>query len=392
MNNRIKNFDVIIIGAGASGLMCGISAGQRGRRVLVLDHGEKPGRKILISGGGRCNFTNYNLGAEHYISANPHFVKSALSRFSQWNILEMVNQHGIPYEERNFGQLFCWQSAKDLLNMLLKKLEKARGRVYLSASIQNLKKEEKYILSVDDNIYTSESLVIATGGITWKSAGATDFGLQIAGQFGLKVLPPQAGLVPLIWTQKDQQKFSGLSGISITAGITFEKHAFQDELLFTHHGLSGPAILQISNYWRTKGKIFIDFLPGQNISQLLTDGSTQQNLKNFLKAYLPERLLKILIDGQLFDKPVHQFNQKEIAGIHSLFHNFEIQPKKKASLEKAEVMLGGVDTREISSRNFESQKVPGLYFIGEILDVAGWLGGYNLQWAWSSGWCAGQYV
>jgi len=392
MINKLKNFDVIIIGAGASGLMCGISAGKRGKRVLIIDHSEKVGRKILISGGGKCNFTNYNLEPENYICRNPHFVKSALSRFSQWDFLEMVNSYGIPFEERTYGQLFCKQSSKDILNMLLRECEKAGVKFQMSTQIRQIEKKDQYIVETDKGNFSADSLVIATGGISWQSAGATNFGYKMAEQFGLKIMPQKAGLVPLILSKNQQKTWSELSGISVNVKMEYKDSVFQDELLFTHKGISGPVVLQISNYWQKGKLIFVDFLPKENLKEIIINSKSKQNLKNFMKYFLPERLVKIIISDKITDKSIYQYNEKELDSIVDRFHHYKLIPDRKGSLDKAEVTLGGIDTDEISSKTFEEKKIEGLFFIGEVLDVTGWLGGYNLQWAWSSGWCAGMFV
>ncbi len=392
MKKRETNFDVIIIGAGASGLMCGISAGKRGKRVLILDHNQQAAQKIQISGGGKCNFTNYHISADHYISDNPHFVKSALSRYTQWDFLNMIHQYKIPYEEREFGQLFCKENAADIVRMLLSENNTLGTTILLNKFVKRIYKNQQFMIQTKHENFSSDSLVIATGGISWPTTGATGFGYRIAKKFNLKTRPTSPGLVPLKLSRKQQHKWGKLSGISLTAKVQTERISFQDELLFTHKGLSGPVILQLSNYWQPNQKLYIDFLPDQNITKLIEHYSGQKHLNNFLAPFLPERLVNFLINKKNNNKPIPQYNKQEIAAIASLFHQFELTPTRKASLRKAEVTLGGVDTNELSSKTFETRKIKGLFFIGEVLDVTGWLGGYNLQWAWSSGWCAGLYV
>jgi predicted Rossmann fold flavoprotein len=332
------------------------------------------------------------LGPENYISGNPHFVKSALSRYNQWDFLAMVDAYKIHYEERDYGQLFCRQSSKDIVNMLVTEAEKAGVEIRLNTKIQRVYKNQRFFVQTDAGELAAESLVIATGGIAWQSAGATDFGYRIAAKFGLDIIRPAAGLVALQFSKKQQKRWGQLSGISVNAVIKYHNVSFRDELLFTHKGISGPAVLQISNYWQKEDRIFVDFLPDINLVKILAESAGRQTLKNFLSDYLPERLVKFLIAGKIEDKPVYQYNEKEIERIDKILHHYPINPFTKASIKKAEVTLGGIDTNEVSSRTFEANKVKNLYFIGEVLDVTGQLGGYNLQWAWSSGYCAGQFV
>ncbi len=392
MINFGKKFDVIIIGAGASGLMCGISAGKRGKRVLLLDHNKRPAKKILISGGGKCNFTNYNLSPENYICSNPHFVKSALARFTQWDFLEMISNHNIQVEEREQGQLFCKKGADEILNMLLAETKKAQVKIINNCHIDRTYKSGKFIVQTTGGEFQSESLVIATGGITWPAAGATDLGYRIGRKFGHGIVPVASGLVPLRFSKKQRINWSDLAGISLPVHIQCGDISFTDELLFTHTGISGPAVLQISNYWQEHDTLIIDFLPAKNSTDILTTAQTKLNLKNYLKGLLPERLIKNIIAESYLNKPVNQLNAQEIQAVAQQIHNYTIRPASKETLKRAEVTLGGIDTRELSSKTFESNLVSGLFFIGEVLDVTGWLGGYNLQWAWSSGYCAGLYV
>ena len=392
MINLGKKFDVIIIGAGASGLMCGISAGKRGRQVLIIDHNKRPGKKILVSGGGKCNFTNYNLSAENYISENPHFVKSALARYTQWDFISLISAYDIPFEDREKGQLFCKQSATAILEMLLLECQKNGVKIKNNSEIQQLYKSRDFHIKTTLDEYVSQSLVIATGGPSWPSVGATDFGYKIGKKFGHKIIPTQPGLVPLRFTKKQRKHWSELAGISQTVIITFGNHSFEDELLFTHTGISGPAVLQISNYWQEEKPITINFLPNNDIKNILNDSDSKQILKNFLKDYMPENLVKKIIPDLHLERPVYQLSQQEIEQIDKMIHRFSLTPGNRESIKRAEVTLGGIDTKDISSKTFESNLTKGLYFIGEVMDVTGWLGGYNLQWAWSSGYCAGLYV
>jgi hypothetical protein len=392
MTNRIQSFDVIIVGGGASGLMCAISAGKRGRKVLIIDHNDRFGKKILISGGGKCNFSNYEVDAENFISKNPHFVKSAITRFTQWDFIEMINQYKIKFEERTHSQLFCVNSSKEILNMLISECKKVNVNFVSSCDINRVYKNQAFMVETNSGDFKSESLVIATGGLSYQSAGASDFGYLIAKKFDLNIIPQRAGLIPLNFPKKQQKIWSELSGISVNAIVNYKNHSFQNELLFTHKGMSGPVILQISNYWKIGDRIFINFLPNTSTAEQIKNSQNKQSLKNFMKEFLPERLVKIIIDKKIENKPINQYNEKEIELIENIFHNYPIEPSSKLNIQKAEVTLGGVDTNELSSKTFEAKKVKGLFFTGEIIDVSGWLGGYNLQWAWSSGWCAGLYV
>ncbi|SMY36915.1 NAD(P)/FAD-dependent oxidoreductase [Photobacterium andalusiense] len=393
MANR---YDVVIIGAGAAGLMCAATAGKRGRSVLVLDHGKKPGRKILISGGGRCNFTNNDVAANNYVCRNPHFVKSALSQYSQWDFIGLVCQHGIDYEERDHGQLFCLDSAKDIVKMLVAECDFPNISFRYQADINSIVQQETgFSLSVNGEAISCESLVVATGGLSMPKLGATPFGYQIAEQFGLKMVPTTAGLVPFTLHKQDKDAFEELSGIAVPAVITTESGtSFKENLLFTHRGLSGPVILQISSYWLPGQKVTIDLLPMLNLADTLLELREQhpnQSVKNTLSRLLPKRLIEVLITrGDITDKPLKQLNHKEFEQLANYFHQWNIAPNGTEGYRTAEVTLGGVDTDELSSKTMEAKKVKGLFFAGEVMDVSGWLGGYNFQWAWSSGYVAGQ--
>lgn len=387
--------DVIIIGAGASGLMCAIEAGKRGRKVLVLDHANKAGKKILMSGGGRCNFTNYSVEPGNYISHNPHFCKSALSRYTQWDFLALIGKYGIPFHERDHGQLFCDESAKDILDMLLAECGKIGVVIRLNTRIDSVARlADQFHIKTGNGHFTGQSLVIATGGLSIPKMGATPFGYKIAEQFGIKVWPTSAGLVPFTLQPEDKERFSALSGIAVPCVVSNKRQSFSENVLFTHRGLSGPAILQISSYWRPGEEIVIDLLPQVDLETELKS-RRQQKLKNKLKTilegYLPKRLISALVPEELLDLTLQDLSDKQIQQVARLLNSWTIKPNGTEGYRTAEVTSGGVDCDAISSKTMESKQVPGLYFIGEVLDVTGWLGGYNFQWAWSSAWCAGQY-
>lgn len=393
MPSSTTQTDVIIIGASASGLMCAIHAGQRGRKVIVLDHAEKAGKKILIAGGGRCNFTNYEVSAENYLSHNPHFCKSALSRFTQWDFIAMVEEHKIPYHQRDHGQLFCDQSARDILSMLLEECHQAGIEIHLNTKIDQVSQSGGiFHIQTDKGDYQSSSLVIATGGLSIPKMGATPFGYRIAEQFGHHIWPTTAGLVPLTLHTEEKSRFGALSGIALEVIVSNARNHFRENLLFTHRGLSGPAILQISSYWKPGEPIQINLLPDLDLVEYLTgEQSTHPNiqLKSALNQLLPKRLVPLLL-GQPSESRLCTLSQRDFENIATLLQCWEIQPNGTEGYRTAEVTVGGVDCDQLSSKTMESKKVPGLYFIGEVVDVTGWLGGYNLQWAWSSGWSAGQ--
>ena len=402
--------DVIIIGAGASGLMCAIESGKRGRSVLVLDHASKIGSKIHISGGGSCNFTNINISHTNFISNNPHFCKSALSRFKPRDIIALLEKHGVKYEERDGGQLFCAGSSEDIIRMLEKECNDAGVTMMLNCRILDVKKidqvdqtgqiepidpTDQFIISTDHGIFECESLVIATGGLAYPQIGASGSGYMIAKQFSLKVKETRPALVPFIFSREDMKIFGELSGISIDASIKCHKITFRGSVLFTHRGLSGPAILQVSSYWKEGETIVIDLLPDIDIFGFFIEkqlNKSKTEMHNLLSDFLPSRLAKNWCDLNLQSKPVNQYNEKELRKIAHELHNWETRPKSTEDYRTAEVTLGGIDTNELSSKTMESGKVKGLYFTGEVIDVTGQLGGYNLHWAWASGFVAGQYA
>jgi len=401
MPDKITHTDVIIIGASASGLMCAIEAGKRGRKVIVLDHANKAGKKILMSGGGRCNFTNLEVSANHFISHNPHFCKSALSRFTQWDFIAMVDTHQIPYHEREHGQLFCNDSAKDILNMLLFECRQFGVEIRLNCTINSVKKHDGnlFIINTTKNNtahrFNSSSLVIASGGLSIPRMGATPFGYKIAEQFDHNIWPTTAGLVPFTLQPDDKEKLAELPGIAVDAIVSNDRIQFRENILFTHRGLSGPVILQMSSYWTAGEVININLLPDINVADFLKIGQQQQpnvKLKTVLGKFLPKRLLLTLLGQENIDQPLQSMSLKRCNEIAQQLHHWKIKPNGTEGYRTAEVTMGGVDCNELSSKTMESNNVSGLYFIGEVMDVTGWLGGYNFQWAWSSGWCAGHAV
>lgn len=393
-----EKFDVVIIGAGAAGLMCAAEAGKRGRKVLVLDHAKKPGRKILISGGGRCNFTNYDVSANNYLCRNPHFVKSALSQYTNWDFISMVSKYGIEFEERDHGQLFCLDSAKQIVSMLLDECQNGKVQLRYQQDIHQIEQTAQgFTLHANTNVIECQSLVVATGGLSMPKLGATPFGYKIAEQFGLPVVPTTAGLVPFTLHKQDKEAFETLSGIAIPAEITAQNGTvFKEALLFTHRGLSGPSVLQISSFWKAGQELTINLVPEADVNELLTasrEKHPNQSLKNTLAKVLPKRLVEVMVERkELEDKPLKQFNQKQLEQITTYLENWKIAPNGTEGYRTAEVTLGGVDTDHLSSKTMECKQIKGLYFIGEVMDVTGWLGGYNFQWCWSSGFVAGQHA
>jgi len=394
----MNQVDVIVIGAGAAGLMCAAQAGYRGRSVTVLDMGKKPGRKILISGGGRCNFTNENASPENYLCGNPHFVKSCLSRYTQHDFIELVDRHGLAYHHKTLGQLFCDNSAQDIVDILLTECEWAGVNIKLRSEVLSVTKTDSgYSVTTEQETLTCESLVIASGGLTMPKLGASPIGYKIAEQFGLKVLPTMAALVPFTLHQHDKDRFEGLSGISIPCEVSSEDGTvFKENILFTHRGLSGPAILLISSFWRAGQAVTINLLPELDLKQQLADWretQSQKSLKNSLATILPKRFIEILHESKAIpDCNINQLTHTQIDELVNYIHAWQIKPNGTEGYRTAEVTLGGVDTDELSSKTFEAKKAKGLYFIGEVTDVTGWLGGYNFQYAWSCGFAAGQYA
>ncbi len=392
----MERFDAIIIGAGAAGMFCSALAGQAGRRVLLIDNGKKPGRKILMSGGGRCNFTNLYVGPGAYLSQNPHFCKSALARFTQWDFIDLVNKHGIAWHEKTLGQLFCDDSAQQIVDMLVDECEKGNVAFRLRSEVLSVAKDDTgFTLELNGMTVGCEKLVIATGGLSMPGLGASPFGYKIAEQFGLNVLPTRAGLVPFTLHKPLLEELQVLAGVAVPSVITAENGTvFRENLLFTHRGLSGPAVLQISSYWQPGEFVSINLLPDVDLETFLNEqrnAHPNQSLKNTLAVHLPKRLVERLQQlGQIPDVSLKQLNVRDQQTLISTLTDWRVQPNGTEGYRTAEVTLGGVDTNELSSRTMEARKVPGLYFIGEVMDVTGWLGGYNFQWAWASAWACAQ--
>lgn len=393
----MQHYDVIIIGAGAAGLMCAIEAGKRKRKVLILDHANKPGKKILMSGGGRCNFTNYHIEPEKYVSHNPHFFISALTRYTQWDFIDLVQKHRIPFHEKTLGQLFCDNKSKDIVDMLLAENEKIKTTISLSTQVQSVEQlnTQLFKLLTNQGLYSCNSLVIASGGLSIPTMGASPFAYKIAEQFGIKVWPTRAGLVPFTLDVHEKERYSSLSGIGIDTQVSNKNIYFREHTLFTHRGLSGPAMLQLSSYWTPGEAISVNLLPSTNLIELLKNARVEiphKQLNSFLSSYLPKRVIEVFIPIALAEKKLADLSNHNCEAVSQLLQYWSVKPNGTEGYRTAEVTIGGVDCNAISSKTMEAQYVKGLYFIGEALDVTGWLGGYNFQWAWSSGWAAGQVV
>lgn len=394
----MKQYDVIIIGAGAAGLMCAIEASRRGRKVLVLEGSNKAGKKILISGGGRCNFTNLHIDPESYLSHNQHFCKSALARYTQWDFIALMDKHKLSWHEKTLGQLFCDDKAPAVLNMLLDECK--RVGIKLESKVESVDFKDQYIVAADGQDYQSESLVIATGGPSIPKMGATDFGLQIARQFGIKTIAFRPALVPFTFHQNDIDRyFKDLSGLSVDAMVSCNGQSFREGVLITHRGVSGPAILQISSYWSKGDEVNVNLLPDINAGDWLLQMQEEfgkAELKTILAKLFPKRLAVRLADTltkqSLSNISLGQIKQSDLKSLGEALNNWVLHPSGTEGMRTAEVCTGGVNTDELSSKTMEVKNQSGLYFIGETVDVTGWLGGYNFQWAWSSGWAAGQVV
>jgi predicted Rossmann fold flavoprotein len=392
----MTNADILVIGGGAAGLMCALTAASRGRDVVVLEGSNKVGKKILMSGGGRCNFTNLWCEPSNFVSHNPHFCKSALSRYTQLDFIALVEKHGIPYHEKAAGQLFCDNSSKDIVTMLLQECGDAGVRIITDCSISKVSFADRFTVETEDTTtYTSAVLVIASGGLSIPKMGASGFGYGIARQFGLSVFDTRAGLVPFTFTGALHDLMVRLSGVSLRVSVTVNGISFTEDMLFTHRGLSGPAVLQASSFWNPGDEIEIDLLPGRDVGELLLaakDEQPQALLRTVLAKALPRALvaeLQEIIWSEFADIPMAELSNTAIAGIATTLNKWVVRPAATEGYRTAEVTLGGVDTNELSSKTMESQKQPGLYFIGEVVDVTGQLGGFNFQWAWSSGHAAG---
>jgi len=394
----LEHYDVIVLGGGASGLMCAMTAGQRGRRVLVIDRSNKIGKKILMSGGGRCNFTNYSVEADNYICANPHFVKSALSQYTQWDFISLVQKYGIAFHERDHGQLFCDDSAKDILKLLKTECDEAGVEIKTRCECQGISFNEKFFINTSSGKFSCDSLVIATGGLSIPTLGSSGYGYEVAKQFGHEIIPVRAGLVPFTFSDWFKVLTEKLSGTALKVTVSTNGQSFTENILFTHRGLSGPAILQISNYWHEGEKVSLNLLPDINAEQLLSDlkaSHPRSKLKNLLSKYLPAALVAELGSKfwpQCADKPVAEISDAILKDISGYLEALELKPSGTEGYRTAEVTLSGVSTDDVSSKTMQSKIQPGLYLIGEVLDVTGHLGGYNFQWAWSSGYVAGLAV
>jgi hypothetical protein len=388
--------DVLVIGAGAAGLMCAITAGQRGRRVLVLDHANKPGKKILMSGGGRCNFTNLGVTPANYLSANPHFAKSALARYTPADFIALVEKHRIAYHEKELGQLFCDDSSKQIVRMLLDECAAAGVRMETSCAVERVRHGDAgFSVATARGEVHAEALVVASGGLSIPSMGATGFGYELARQFGHAVLPTRAGLVPLTLSGKHQEHYAELAGVALAAEARSGRQSFRGGLLFTHRGVSGPSILQISSYWQPGGELRLDLLPDRDAADWLPVQRAVRpaaELKTVLADALPKRLAQRLCELDFGNRPIRQYRESELAAIGARLNDWPLVASGTEGYRTAEVTLGGVDTDALSSSTMQSKLVPGLYFIGEVVDVTGWLGGYNFQWAWASGHAAGEAV
>ncbi len=382
---------MVIIGGGAAGLFCAIEAGRRGRRVAVLERAGSVGKKIAISGGGRCNFTNINTAPENFLSTNSRFCHSALARYTPAEFVALVEKHRIEYYEKKLGQLFCRESSRDIINMLLKECERAGVEVRVNCDVSDIGKEDAFNVKTNQGGFEAESLVIATGGLSIPKIGATDFGYRVARKFGLKIINPRPALVPLTLTESDLRALKPLSGVSIPAEVECRGARFRENILITHRGLSGPAILQISSYWSRGDSVVIDLLPEHDFQRrLVAERSNNPTLPTLLAQHLPRRFAQTWCELHIPSRPLSQYSAKELDEIARRIHTWPITPAGTEGFQKAEVTLGGVDTNELSSKTMEARRVPGLYFIGEVVDVTGHLGGYNFQWAWSSGYAAGQ--
>ncbi|MCC5879939.1 MAG: NAD(P)/FAD-dependent oxidoreductase [Idiomarina sp.] len=392
---EVKTFDVIVLGAGAAGLHCAATAAKRGKNVLVLDHAKQAGKKILISGGGRCNFTNMYTAPDNFISANPHFCKSALSRYTQWDFIAQVDRHGIAYHEKTLGQLFCDHSAKDIVRMLMKECSDNGATVQLRTDILSVNyRNESYQITTSQGDYQTPALVVATGGLSMPKLGATPFGFKLAEQFGHSIMPVRAGLVPFTLHDDDKTQFEPLSGTACDVIAENQRASFKEAMLFTHRGVSGPGILQISSYWQPGEKVSINLLPHIDALSALKQAKAEQpkaGLKAWLSTHFAKRIVTMLLERETWpQKNMADYSHAELKVIAERLHHWPLKPNGTEGYRTAEVTLGGVNVDEVSSKTMQSKRQPGLYFIGEVLDVTGWLGGYNFQWAWSSAYVCGE--
>jgi hypothetical protein len=391
-----EKFDVIVVGAGAAGMMSAIEAGKRGRKVLLVDHAKKIGEKIRISGGGRCNFTNIHTHPSKFISNNPKFVISALKQYTQNNFIDLIKKHNIKFHEKKLGQLFCDESAQQIIDMLLLECEMANVVLKKDTSIDDIdKQDDKYFIIVGDDKYFCESLIIATGGLSIPKIGASKFGYDIAQKFNLKVIETLPALVPLTFSEKILAICKELTGLSVEAVVSFKKTFFEEGMLFTHRGLSGPSILQISSYWKMGDDIKVNLSPKLDVDKFLNDRKTsnpKHDINNIVSEILPKRLAHIICNESKVNGNICELSKKVLTSLSNSINAWAINPTGTEGYRTAEVTLGGIDTEEISSKTMMCNNHPGLFFIGEVVDVTGHLGGYNFQWAWSSGYVAGQYA
>lgn len=394
--NEKNHYDVVIIGAGAAGLMCAIRLGQRGLRTLVLEKTQTIAQKIRISGGGRCNFTNLDIQPQAYLSPNPHFCKSALARYTQWHFIEWIQQHGLTYHEKTLGQLFCDQKSTAIVQMLIDEAQQNHVEIRTEQAVTNIQYQpSQYCIQTQTNVFISKHLVIASGGPSIPKIGASDFALTVAKQFGIKNTPFKPALVPLKLPELILQQCRPLAGISLPVTIRCQHQVFSEHLLFTHRGLSGPAVLQISSYWQHGDLLTINLCPTTTMKTALITAKTthpQQPLSQALARYLPNKLANAFVTWFFDDKVLQHYSDKQLCEIAEMLHHWQVKPSGSEGMKKAEVSTGGIAPDALSSKTFECKTQPGLYFIGEAVDVTGWLGGYNFQWAWSSGWCCGEAI
>ena len=380
-----EEYDVIIIGAGAAGLFCAFQAASRGRRVALLEHNERVGKKIEISGGGRCNFTNIYASSENYLSENPNFCKSALARYSPWDFIALVEKHHIAYYEKKLGQQFCHGSSREIIQLLLEECRAHSVELKTSCHVEEISKSDHFVVKTSQGLFSARSLVIATGGLSFAKLGATDFGYRIAKQFGLPIVPLQPALVPLTFSSSDAAFCSNLAGVALPVGVRHEKHTFEESLLFTHRGVSGPAILQISSYFHHEKELFFNLIPEEEKrTSLENERSSPALFSNLLSRYLPKRFAEAWSERHGFSRSAQKYSDREFQELLILLHQWPLKLSGTEGYPKAEVTRGGVSTGELSSKTMEAHRVPGLFFIGEVIDVTGWLGGYNFQWAWAS--------
>ena len=391
----MKKYDVIIIGAGAAGMMCAIEAGKRGRSVLLVDHAKKVGEKIRISGGGRCNFTNYNIAPDRYISQNPYFAISALKRYTQWDFIDLIEKSGIAYHEKTLGQLFCDGSAKQINDMLLEHMNNVGVELLLNTSVNSIKKDSIFEVDLSCEKVQSKSLVVACGGKSIPKMGATGLGYKIAEQFGVDLIKTRAGLVPFTLNEADLQLVKEMAGTSLYASVTCNKTVFDEGFLFTHRGVSGPSILQISSYWNDGDSISVNMLPKVNMLSVLKQHKRDNGSDSILKVinqYLPKKVSNFVVEETGVVRNIADQSDERLGELSEFINSWQVNPNGTEGYRTAEVTLGGVNTDCLNPKTMEAKNIKGLYFIGEVVDVTGWLGGYNFQWAWSSGWVAGQGI